>query len=1046
MKNSCPKNRFWFFFIKNYRVTYLLIVAFIIFGTLAIIQIPKESAPEVNIPVIVVVTGLPGSSAESVENLVTRAIENRISGLSYVTRITSTSEQGLSTVVVEMEPRVDASLKITEIRNRVDRARADLPSEAGNPTIQQISFSDIPIMSLALSGPYQPADLKSYAEELKDEIETIRDVFSVNITGAPDPEIRVELKRESLSRLNISADQVIRAISQANLEAPIGTIETGGGVYALRFDASLGSVEDIERVPVIERSGAVITVGDLAVVERGFQDQGTVSRFSSNGMEPQPTVSLSVFKESGRGNILSISDSVMNRINRLSLTSFPEDIEVVVVQNDADLIRSDLNTLLKGGTATVVIILLILSLFLGWRQAILASVVVPLSFLITFIVIDAWGLTINFLTLFSLILALGILVDAAIVVTESISTKYAKNRNITDSVAQTINDFQKPLMAGTLTTVFVFAPILLLSGIISEFIRSIPITVSAVLLSSLFVALGIISTISVRFIKRIPASSQGGLFSLGRRLDDLSVSYKSFLSSLIKNRRRSYLLMVTMFFAFLISISLPFIGLLPVNMFPSPDADRVFIDLEARPGTPLERTLETLATVESRLLRDPCVDSFLSVAGQGSQAGSIDIVQASNSHLAGLTVNLCENRKKTSQEFVSLYRSELADIPGVTVRITQPEEGPPTGEASITVNVLGADLDVIENYARLLAGTLKEIEGISEVSDGIRETGGEFVLTIDRNSAEFYGVTAAQVADVLRTSVSGRVVTDIKIGEDDIDILVIEKFNSETGSLGLASRLDIDDIRSVMILTSSGPVSLDNFVNVSLEPGRSSINRRDGERVISVTGQVLSGYNPSALTSEFRERIAELDIPPGVSIDFGGEAEEIADAFLELGKAMLLGILLIFALLVLQFNSFSQPLIVLTTVPLALIGVLVGLTVVGQPLSFPGAVGIVALGGIVVNNAIILIDKINRTYEGKEVSELVRSVVDGAGSRLKPVVLTTLTTSSGLVPLIFVSPSWAPVAYSIIFGLLFSTIITLFLIPVMYALFTKKRKDLFSVE
>ncbi len=1040
MSESCPKNRFWFFFIENYRVTYLLLIGILVFGVLSILQIPKESAPEVNIPVVIIITGLPGSSAESVETLLTRPIENQISGMSEVTRLTSTSEQGLSTVVVEMDPSADASLKLTEIRNRVDRARPNFPGEAGNPVIQQISFSDVPIMSLALSGPYSPSELKKYAEELKDELESIKDVYSVNVTGAPTPEIKVRIRQESLSRLGLSTEQVMLAISRANLEAPIGTIETGGGVYALRFDALLTSAEDVAKVPVDERGGAIITVGDVASVESGFKNQGDVSRFSFGGSIPQPTVSLRIFKESGEGDILSISDSAMERIEKLSSNSFPEDVEVVVVQNDADMIRSDLGTLLKSGTLTILIILLVLSLFLGWRQAILASVVVPFSFLITFIVIDSWGLTINFLTLFSLILSLGILVDASIVVTESISSKYAKGLKITDAVAQTINDFQTPLMAGTLTTVFVFLPILLLSGVISEFIKSIPITVSAVLLSALFVALGVITTIAIRFIKRIPASAQGGVFGLGRRLDDLSSGYVSLLSLFIKSRKGSYGLMGLMFFGFIFSLSLPVVGLLPVNMFPSPDADRVFIDLEAQPGTPLERTTELLEPIEKRLMEDSCVDSFLSVAGQNSQAGSIDIVQASNSHLAGITINLCKDRIKTSQDFVALYREEFGDMPGVKVRITQLEEGPPTGGASISVNILGSDLETIENYSRLLARELGEIEGVSEVSDGIRETGGEFVLKIDRKSAEFYGVTAAQVADTLRTSISGRVITDIKMEDDDIDVLVVNDLNGKVDRIGLATPIDVSDVRSILIPTPNGPIALDNFISVSLEPGRSSISRRDGERVITVTAAVLSGFNASVLTAEFQKKISELGTPEGVSVDFGGEAEEIAEAFLDLGKAMFLGILLIFALLVWQFNSFSQPLIVLTTVPLALIGVLVGLTLVRQPLSFPGAIGIVALGGIVVNNAIILIDKINKLYRGKEKSELVKSVIEGARSRLKPIVLTTLTTSAGLLPLIFVSPSWAPVAYSIIFGLLFSTLITLFLIPVMYARFTRSEK------
>ena len=1030
---NCPKNRFWFFFVENYRVTYLLMIGLVIFGFLAIFQIPKESSPEVDIPVVVIITPLPGSSAESVEKLITRPIENQLSGLSDVNRLTSNSEQGLSSVVIEMEPRVSVSEKITEIRNRVDRVKSDLPNEAGNSSIQQISFSDSPIMSLSLSGPYPLSELRFYAEELQEELESIQDVYSVNLTGSPDPEIKVKVQLESLYRLNIIKDQVIGAIRSANLEAPIGTIETGGGIYALRFDANVNTVKEIERIPIDERGGAMITVGDVALVESGFKNQGTISRFSSDGLEPQPTVSLRVFKEGGEGNILKISDTVLSRIDKLSKQSFPEDIEIVVVQNDAEIIRNDLSTLLSSGFMTVIIIILTLTLFLGWRQALLASIVVPFSFLITFIVIGAWGLTINFLTLFSLILSLGILVDAAIVVTESISSKYQENSDISDAVARTINDFQKPLIAGTLTTVFVFVPILFLSGVISEFIRSIPITVSAVLLSALFVALGGITTFAVRFIKSIPPVSNGGFLKIGYYFESLSTFYEKLLSSFVGNRKKSFSLMIVMFFAFLFSLALPATGLLSVNMFPSPDSDRVFIDVEAQPGTPLQETSRMIDPIEKYLLADDCVDSFLTVVGQGSQAGSIDMIQSSNSHVVGIKINLSEEREKTSQEFLSEYRAEFSSLPGAKVKVTQMEEGPQAGDA-VSVNVLGTDIVQMEGYVRRVARELEKIEGVDEVNNGIKETGGEFVLTIDRQKAEFYGVTAIQVADVLRTSVSGRVVTDINLDDEDVDVLVINSFNNGFDQIGLASPLSISEIQALSIFTPKGPVTLDNFLTVELKPGRSSISRRDGERVITVSASIGAEYNASVITSSLQKRLSEIGTPLGLSVTYGGEAEEINDSFLDLGRALLLGVLFIFVLLVWQFKSYAQPFMVLTTVPLSLIGVFTGLTLVGQPLSFPGAIGIVALGGIVVNNAIILIDKINRLYLEDKYS-LLRSVIEGSKSRLKPIVLTTLTTSAGLLPLIFVSQTWAPVSYSIIFGLIFSTVVTLFLIPIMYYTF-----------
>ena len=1041
MKECDPMScGFWGFFIKNYRVTYLLLLAIVIFGLVAIFQIPKESAPEVNIPVVVLTTPLPGSGSESVESLITRPIENQISGLSGVTRITSTSEQSFSSIFVEFEPRVNVTEKIADLRNRVERAKVSFPEEAGSTMVQQISFSDVPIITVVLSGPLSLADLKKYAEDLKDEIEPVRNVRSVNLTGAPDTEVKIKLRQEAMMRLGISGNQVISSIMQANLEAPIGTVETGGGVYALRFDGRLTTVEEVGSIPIDRRGASVITVSDLADVESGFKDLGALFRYTSGGEIPQPAISLRIFKESGQGNILSISDEVMKKISVIE-KKFPENISIDVVQNDADIIRIDLFTLLKSGILTVIIILVILSIFLGWREALLAGMVVPLSFFMAFIVIDIWGLTINFLTLFSLILALGILVDASIVVTEGVSSKMSKGLSPDEAVVDVIKEYKAPLVAGTLTTVFVFAPLIFLSGVMAEFIRSIPVTVSAVLLSALFVALAILTTITSRVVKRAKISQKGKFFFLRNGFDKLTSNYSDYLYYIVFDRRRSFLLMLSMSVAFILAILLPIGGMLKVNLFPSPDSDNIFIDIEASPGTPLQKTLEFVEPIEKYLLEDSCVDSFLTVVGQGSRAGSIDMVQSSNSHIAGISVTLCEDRVKTSTEVVGEYQKELSNLKDITVRVTQQEEGPQATEA-IRVNILGSDLDELETVAKKIANELRSIDGVENVNDGVGATGGEFLLSINRLVAERYGVTVAGVIDALRVYVSGRVIGELEIMDENIDIMVVNNFNGRENNLGLSSSIDIDDLRSVMMFTPNGPIALDNFLNVTLEPGRSVINRRDGEKVISVTSDTLAGFNAGVLTAELRGRIAKMDLPGDVDITFGGEIEEINDAFLDLGKAMLFGILFIFALLVWQFNSYIQPLIVLTTVPLSMIGVFFGLTLVGQPLSFPGAIGIVALAGIVVNNAIILIDRINKLYSENGERDLLNIVIEGSKTRLRPIILTILTTSMGVLPLAFVSPSWAPVAYSIMFGLIFSTLITLFLVPVLYYRYCgKKRKS-----
>ncbi len=1031
MKKSFFKN----IFMENYRVIYLLMAAVLIFGLLAVVEMPKESAPEVDIPVVVVTTPFAGAGAENIEELVTRPIESQLSGISEVDSINSSSQQGLSTVIVQFDVSADSSEMVTEVRNRVGRARSDLPEEAGESNIQKISFSDVPIMRMAMAGPFEPAELKVYAEQLKEELESISNVSQVSLLGAPEREVQVKIDSDRLQELSLSPEVVIGALAAANVDLPIGSIETGGSIYSLRLDGQVVSSSDIRNIPVSQRGSALITIDDVAEVEDCFSPIGNISRFSIGGSTPEATISLQIFKESGQGDILTIADAAEERIESLLANGFPEDIGVEIIQIDADNIRSDLNTLMSGGFLTVIIILLILTLFIGWREALQASLVVPFSFLSAFIFIEAFGLTINFLTLFSLILSLGILVDASIVVTESIFQKRSSGLTGSEAAQETVKDFQAPLIAGTLTTVFVFAPMLLVGGVMGEFIKSIPITVSAVLIAALFVAMVFITTIAARFLVKPPKKTEVGLLGIGKVMDRVSVWYQQRLDEILKKKRSSYIMLGVISGVFIIATSLPFIGVVGVNMFPLPDSDTISIDVETPAGTPFESTSDIIRPIEEMLASDPNVASFLAVVGQSSEAGSIDIVQAGDSNKAGITATLKDEKRPTSREIVSEYRNALRDWDGGEVRVSQPEAGP-SAESAVRINLTGNDLENLESAARESADVLRSIEGTENVDDGIQATAGEFVIDVDRSVAARYGLSSSDIAKYLRTSLFGRSATELKVLEDEIDVIVLNDLGKNRNRIGSAIPVDVSFIENMTIETERGPVVLDTFIDVSLKPGRSTIDRRDGDRIIALTSDVAGGFNAQSIVKEFQEQIKEKELPPGVEIGYGGEVEEIQESFVDLARVMLIGVLMIFILMVLQFKSYIQPFFIMATIPLALTGVFLGLALVRQPISFPGFIGIVALAGIVVNNAIILIDTINKNCMREQCVK--DSILEAARSRFRPVILTTITTVFGLLPLIFVSPEWAPVAYSIIFGLIYATVLTLVVIPVLYDRFSKK--------
>ncbi len=1022
-------------FIENYRITYLLMVALFVFGFLAILQMPKESAPEVDIPVVVITTVLPGAGAENVEELITRPVENQIAGLSDVSVISSSSQQGLSTVVVQFEPRADSTEMVAEVRNRVSRAKTRFPSEAGDPVVQKISFSDVPIMRIVVAGPFDLTELKVYAERIKEELESVKDVSQVSLIGDVERQIKIKLSNSRMRELSISPAMIVGALSQANIDLPVGVVETGGGVYAVRFDSKLLSAEDVRQVPVIEKQGSVIKIGDVGEVEDGVAPLSNITRFSVSGSEPESTISLNLFKESGRGNILTISDTAQEKINELLEGVFPAGLKVEFIQNDADIIRKDLSTLVSSGVLTIIIIMIIMALFLGWRESLLASLVVPFSFLSAFIFINAFGLTINFLTLFSLILSLGILVDASVVITEGMFQRKIEGLSGREAALKTVKDFQAPLVAGTLTTVFVFLPMLLVSGIMGEFIKSIPITVSAVLLSALFVSLVVITTVSARFSKGLSKNKKSGLFGVGVLLNKTVDWYKENLLKITSHRFLSYGFLIFIAGLFFIAVSFPFIGVVSVNMFPLPDSDTVFIDLKAKAGTPFSVTDDLIKPVERVLCSDPDVKSFLTTIGQGSLAGSIDIAQAGESNRASIIVTLKDDKKYSSEEVVQYYRDLFNDYSKAEVSVSQPEAGP--GEGSpIRINIKGDDLDELEKTALLVAQILFSVEGTENINNGVQLTTGEFVININKVVAKQYGLTAVDVADYIRTMITGKQASSIKILEDEIEVRVFSEEYYRDSNIGVAVPMDVSEIKEMSIQTPKGLVSLGAFIDISLKPGRSTIERLDRERNIAVTSSVVSGYNAQEVLSVFQEKLKEVELPEKVEISYGGEAEDIQESFTDLGESMLIGVFMIFVLMVVQLKSYRQPFFIIITIPLAVTGVFFGLAIVGQPLSFPSFIGVIALSGIVVNNAIILIDTINKRRESGE--ENKKAVILGAVSRFRPVILTTLTTVFGLFPLLFVSPEWSPVAYSIIFGLLFSTVLTLIVIPILCYYFPKR--------
>ncbi len=1027
------KKTIWSFFIDNYRLTYVLVAGIVLFGLISTLQIPKESSPEISIPIFVVSTSLPGAAAEDVEELITDIIEDRLQSLPDIDSITSTSQQGFSQIVVSFNVEADADEKSMDLSERLNNISSSLPDDASIPVTQQVSFNDVPIATFAISGPYERHELKEFAELLKEEIDGIQDVSQVNVIGAPSDEIKVKLLPERLSQFGLTASSVANSIAQSNVDIPIGSVQTGGDVFTLRFAGRIENAQDLSNVAIQSNRGTPVLLSDIALIEEGFSDTNSVTRLGGYNIDSEEAVFIDIYKQSGEGDIISIVEEAKVAAAELEAKNLPEDVNITVTRDDGKLIESDINNLMFSGLQTVVIVVAVLMIFLGLREALLTSIVVPLTYLMTFIAIYYLGYTINFLTLFSLILALGILVDAGIVVVESMFEKMSK-KGLTGAQAasETLTEFQMPLISGTLTTIFVFLPMLMMTGIMGKFIESIPVTITIVLLSAIIVALGFITTFATRFLHVNKGESEGGLKKVKAWIAVVYEWYEKKLGNLLNSKKSSKKFLYVIVAAFFITILFPVVGIVKLEMFPAEDMDSISITMENPVGTSLTETNLMTEEIEAVLSQDKRVKNFVTRVGSGSGSGSITSGGV-NSHKAVFEVNLSEERKENSQEIIADFEEAFRDLVSADVTVGQVASGPEQG-SPVQAKISSNSLEDLEDAARIIAEELEEISGTRNVETGIEESNGELVFEIDRAKATSFGVTELQVAQALRSAVTGTIGTTIHAGGDDVSVLVTSRLG-EDSDIGSVNRVEINDLNSITVSTMKGEMPISSFGEIKIAGSRNSISHEDGERVITVSSQIVTGANVSLITKELQERIPNLELPDSVNVSFGGEAEDIQESFASLGQAMIVGIILILGLLIWQFKSYRQAFFIIITIPLALIGVFIGLAVTFQPLTFPGFIGIVALAGIVVNNAIILIDSINS--DRKSGLDKLDAILKSAKSRLQPIILTTLTTVSGMLPLAISNPSWSPLAISIMAGLIFSTVLTLFVIPIIYLLFAE---------
>lgn len=1014
----------WIFFLRKRAFTYLMMSVAMIGGLFSLSAIPKESAPEVEVPIGIVSTVLRGASAEDTEKLITNSLEDEVANIENINKITSTSREGVSVLVAEFNAKADIDKSLSDLKEAVDRAKVSFPEEADDPSVTRVNFADQPILIVSVSTDVPERALTTLADTIEDELKKVPGVSRVDVSGTRKREVGVVLKQQLLEKYGIGVDQVIGALLGANASFPIGNITVADIDYPVKFAGAIDEPSEVPDITIVSQRGVPVYLRDIAFVSDGLEQPRTFSRISLGGEPSAQAVTLSVYKKSG-GDVTEIARNVNKKILDLK-GSLLLGADVVVSFDRGDLVEKDLRELTKVGLETVALVMLMLFLTIGWRESLVAALSIPLSFVIGFIGLYASGNTINFLSLFSLILAIGILVDSGIVVTEAIHTRLKRYGNAEDAAVASIKEYAWPLIAGTMATVAFFVPLFFLSGIVGEFIASIPFTLIFVLIASLAVALGMVPLLAVIITKEHKSKIEDVQEAYSEKVQRW---YKGFLSRILDDRKKQNRFFALMTVLFIGSLALPFIGLVKVSFFPQDDQDFVYVSVEKEQGTPLSVTDLSVREVEEFLYDYPYATSFVSTVGAGSVFA--DNGGGQNTKVANITILLRDDRDKTSTEIVDDLRVKLSEVKSATIKVAQGNNGPPSGNP-VLIKFLGNDLDELSLLTERAEKLLAEIPGTLDVETSLRDDGTQFVVSVDRTKAASVGLSASRVAQILRTAVSGVVATTIKKQEEDIDVLVKLDLNSEFINAEDTNKATIDSIRQIPIATQGGVVIMGSLINVRPEESRAVISHEGGKRVASVSSKLQTGVTALEVTRLFENRIGELGIPNSVQVVIGGENEDVNKTFSEMGFALLAGTLLALGILVLEFNSFRFTLYLILIIPLSFIGVLLGLALSRQALSFSSMLGVIALAGVIINHAIILLDSVLHTLRNQSGGSLRDAIVSASAVRLRPIFLTTITTVIGMIPLTMASALWGPLAFTIMFGLTFAMVLTLVFIPVLF--------------
>lgn len=1129
--------------VKNRTSVYLLILFISIGGIYMFLTTPKEQFPDIVIPTIYVQTIYVGNSPLDMENLVTRPIEKELKGITgaKINKINSTSLQDFSAIIVEFNTDVTPDVALQKVRDAVDKAKKDLPTDlTSDPTVQEVSFSEFPIMYVNLSGPYDPVTLKEYADKMKDKMEELKEVTRVDLVGAPEREIQINVNPIKMEGAGLSFYDIETAVARENVDLSAGLLEVGDMKRNLQIKGQFKNALDLHNIIIRNNRGQGIYLKDIAQISDTIKERESYARLGDNNHLSQPVVTLNIIKRSGE-NLINASDGIKGLVEQFKKNELPKDLNVVITADQSKKTKASFDELVNTIVLGFIFVLLILMFFMGVTNAFFVALSVPLSIFVAFIFLPMGSaiigstITLNFIVLFALLFGLGIIVDDAIVVIENAHRIFTEGRgHISAEIASRFaaGEIFIPVLSGTLTTLAPFFPLLFWPGIIGKFMVYLPAMLIFTLTASLIVAFLFNTVFAVDFMnveaegnkaKSAVFKSKAFLWLMGigvffdligflngggkwfffgnlliffallqvfyaywlkgviehfqhRVLPKLMKRYERLLRWGLKGWRPVWIvvgtvcLLIGSFAIFGIAVSS---GRVPVVFFPSGDPNFVYVYVKMPVGTDVKHTSEVVAKLENRVYevlgmangrQNPLVESVITnIAVGASDPSSGD--RSTRAEMGRIQVSFVEYEHrdgKSTQPYLDSIRAAIKGIPGAEIAVAKEQNGPPT-QPPVNIEISGENFESLTKTAVALKNYLdtNRVPGIEELKLDIDITNPEITVTIDRERAMMEGVSTGQIGGELRTALFGKEVSKLK---DDEDEYKIQLRNTMTKRSNLTDLLNSTISFRDMATGQVKHVPISAVSKIELTNTFGSVKRKNLKRVITLYSNVLSGYTPTAVNMELKKKIETFNQKPqDITIAQTGEGEQQQETADFLGKAMLIALGLILFILVLQFNSISKPVIILSEIVFSIIGVLIGFTITGQDFSVVmTGIGIVGLAGIVVKNGILVIEFADELRNrGMRTHE---AIVMAGRTRIIPVLLTAVATMLGLIPLavgmninfitMFESLNphiyfggdnavfWEPLSWTIIYGLILAFFMTLLVVPAMYMIAERLRRPM----